>query len=58
MKRKTLRICYKERYPKQAKACDGWDDATFLDRAKLTSGGNSCIGGYRVFLVAIESYDP
>lgn len=30
---------YKERYPKQAKACDGWDDATFLDRAKLTSGG-------------------
>ena len=30
---------YKERYPKQAKACDEWDDATFLDHAKLTSGG-------------------
>lgn len=30
---------YKERFPKQAKACDEWDDATFLDRAKLTSGG-------------------
>lgn len=32
---------YKERYPRQAKACDGWDDATFLDRAKLTSGGKA-----------------
>ena len=30
---------YKERFPKQAKACDEWDDATFLDHAKLTSGG-------------------
>ena len=30
---------YKERFPKQAKACDEWDDATFLDHAKLTSAG-------------------
>lgn len=36
---KEARKGYKERYPKQAKACDKWDDATFLDHAKLTSGG-------------------
>jgi len=29
-----------------------------LTRSFCASGGYSYIGGYRVFLVAIESYDP
>lgn len=30
---------YKQRYPKLAKACDSWDDKTFLDKACLTLDG-------------------
>ena len=31
---------YKQRYPKLAKDCDGWDDKVFLDKACLTIDGN------------------
>jgi ATP-dependent DNA helicase RecG len=30
---------YKQRYPKLAKECDGWDDKVFLDKAGLTIDG-------------------
>ena len=30
---------YKQRYPKLAKECDGWDDKVFLDKAGLTVDG-------------------
>ena len=30
---------YKQRFPKLAKACDGWSDKVFLDKAGLTVGG-------------------
>lgn len=30
---------YKQRYPKLAKECDGWDDNVFLDKAGLTIDG-------------------
>lgn len=30
---------YKQRYPKLAKECDGWDDRVFLDKAGLTIDG-------------------
>lgn len=30
---------YKQRYPKLARECDGWDDNVFLDKACLTIGG-------------------
>lgn len=36
---KEARKGFKERFPKLAKDCDGWNDKTFLDRAKLTRDG-------------------
>ena len=30
---------YKQRFPKLAEECDGWDDKVFLDKACLTIGG-------------------
>ena len=36
---KEAREGFKERFPKLAKDCDGWNDKTFLDRAKLTRDG-------------------
>ena len=30
---------YKQRFPKLAKACDGWSDRVFLDKAGLTIEG-------------------
>lgn len=36
---KKAREGYKQRYPKLAKDCDGWDDKVFLDKACLTIDG-------------------
>ena len=36
---KKAREGYKQRYPKLAKDCDGWDDKVFLDKVCLTIDG-------------------
>ena len=35
----VARVQYKELHPDKAEECDGWDDVTFLNKAKLTIGG-------------------
>lgn len=47
---------YKQRYPDFADECDHWNDTVFLDRAKLTIGGN--ITRTTLLLLGKEEYQP